>query len=422
MRPSGPTHWLLDGRTGWRTAATSDVVAGEHLTLAAGRGVGTWTCVALDSGISRCSWGRVEVDLARLPAGSAVRLDTASSEEDEHDPVASTLLPLPEGGWVLSGREDGTVDRERRMVDWPVRSRPGRFLKVRLRLSAPAGATPEVGAVRVHYPKTSTMDFLPAVFRSDETSRDLLDRFLDALDVTWAELVGRARALPSLLDPGAVPAGEPLRSLARWFRIPVGAPGRSAKVERRLLAAGIGSLRRRGTPGALRAALAALFDAQGTGFPVVLEGSGAGSKPWLVLDKPDRARLGSPVRLWSQEAVGRLRIGTYSTVGVARLVDMGDPTRDQAALTTTDHRFRVYLPATWLQEPATVAVVHAMIDAERPATSSYTLHPVPTRTVVGRQSTVGVDTIVGAFGTIVGSQAGVGVDTLVGSPLIAEAG
>ncbi|QFZ18660.1 phage tail protein [Saccharothrix syringae] len=416
MRPSGPTHWLLDRRTGWRSATTSGVIAGEHLALAAGGGVGTWTCRPLDSGVNRCAWGRVEVELARLPAGAAVELRTASEEAEPDGDAPTVPLPPREPDWVVSGREDGPVDgaREDVTVDWPVRARPGRFLEVCLRLSAAAGAGPEVRAVRVHYPKTSAMDFLPAVFRSDETGRDLLDRFLDALDVTWAELVGRARALPSLLDPGAVPAGEPLRSLARWFRIPVTAPGRPAEAERRLLAAGIGSLRRRGTPEALRSALAALLGVRGTGFPVVVEGGGAGSTPWLVLDNPGRARLGSPVRLWSPEAVGRLRIGAYSTVGVARLVDLGDPARDRDAVTSTGHRFRVYLPATWLRDPAVVESVRAVIDAERPATSSCTLVAVPRRTVVNRQATVGVDTIVGEFGTVVGNQSAVGLDTLVG--------
>jgi phage tail-like protein len=407
---------LLDRRAGWRSETAHDVVDGEHLTLAPGCDAGAWTCCALDSGINRCAWGRVEVELARLPAGAAVELATASSDDDEPEwDLAVVPLPVPQPDWTTSGREDGAVDHERRdvTVDWPVRARPGRYLRVRLRLSA-TGVPPEVRAVRVHYPKTSTMDFLPAVFRSDETGRDMLDRFLDALDVTWAELVGRARALPSLLDPGAVPAGEPLRSLASWFRIPVTAPGRPAEVERRLLAAGIGSVRRRGTPEALRSALAALLGARGTGFPVVLEGSGAGSKPWLVLDDPARARLGSPVRLWSQHAVGRLRVGAYSTVGVARLVDVGDPARDLGALTTTGHRFQVYLPAAWLWERATVDAVHAVIAAERPATSSYTLHALPLRMVVDRQATVGVDTIVGAPGTIVGGQAVVGADTVVG--------
>jgi phage tail-like protein len=397
MRPRGSTYWLLDQLTGWRTATQQHVSDGADLTVVSTHAVGTWTSLVLDSRIDQCAWDRVELDFSSMPAQSVVTVETASF----HQPP----WQIDEVDWTRTGNHHAQNDLAAHTVDWPVRSRPGRYLAVRLRLSRLTSGTPAVHAVRVHYSTASWLDFLPAVFRADDESRDLLERFLGALGGEWDPITARIRDLPALLDPGAVPGGVPMRFLASWFGIALSTGPTAAvdtvrhEAERRMLRAGIVAMRIRGTPAALRILLIALLtnltgvDVGRTHYPVLLEG-----KPsvggWFILCRPDRAVLCGPTRLWGAEAVGRLRIGTYSQVGKAKLIGVGDPGKDAAAAMTTGHHFRVYLPSAWLKIEGVKAAVRTLIDAERPATASYELCEVRGRVVVGQQSTVGVDTIV----------------------------
>lgn len=390
MRPDGPKHWLLDERTGWRTATLNHVTDRGSLELAGGNR-GTWTSVLLDSRVHRCTWDRVELDLAELPARAVVEVRTATFD-----------TPTVTGGapeWVVSGRYSAPDGGERDVVvDWPVRALPGRYLAIQLDLVRFTCPSPAVRAVRAHYPRATPVDFLPGVFRVDDRARDLLERVLGGLDVRWQEVARSIADITTLVDPRAVPDGAPLRFLASWFgiRVPTKPPGAA----RRHLLAELAVLRERGTPRSLRVLLQALLtdltgvDRSAGAFPAFVEGSGTGT-PWLVLHRRTRAELGRS-RLWSPSRAGRLRIGSYSTVGVARLRDVGDENTDRAAVTTTGHRFRVYLPRAWVRDAAAERAVRDLIDATKPATCVYDLTFIDSRVVVGVQSTVGVDTIVGA--------------------------
>ena len=112
----------------------------------------------------------------------------------------------------------------------------------------------------------------------------------------------------------------------------------------------------------------------------------------------DHLQVGStdptPVPLWSLDVVARLRLGSYAKVGQARLVSTGDPAHD--LFTQTANSFRVYLPSTWVRTAEDERAVHRLLTAERPATSQYQLSLVEPRLRVATQSTVGLDTVVGA--------------------------
>jgi phage tail-like protein len=397
MRPRGPTHWLLNRLTGWRTAACADVSDDADLKLLPTARAGTWTSLVLDSRIDRCAWDRVELAFSDMPEQCVVTVETASFDQSPWQ--------IDERDWTRCGEHHAPNSLGAHTVDWPVRSRPGRYLAVRLRLSGHASGTPAVHALRVHYPRASWLDFLPAVFRADDESRDLLDRFLGALARDWDPITARIRDLPAALDPGAVPGGVRMRLLASWFGIALTTgPVASTETlqyerERRMLRAGIAASQIRGTPAALRILLIALLtnltdvDVARTHYPVLLEG-GPSVGGWFVLGRPDRAVLCGPTRLWGAEAVGRLQIGTYSQVGKAKLIGVGDPAKDAANVMTTGHHFRVFLPSAWLDKPGVRSAVVALIEAERPATASYELCEVAGQVVVGQQSMVGVDTIV----------------------------
>jgi len=151
----------------------------------------------------------------------------------------------------------------------------------------------------------------------------------------------------------------------------------------------------RGTPRALRALLAALLAnltavAPGSaGYPALVEGFR--TRTWLELEQADTA----PAPLWSPDVVARLRLGSYASVGQARLVSVSDPAHDVFA--TTANSFRVYLPSSWVRTAEDERAVRRLLAAESPATSRYELILVEPRLRVATQSTVGLDTVVGTL-------------------------
>ncbi|MCP2257172.1 phage tail protein domain-containing protein [Streptoalloteichus tenebrarius] len=423
MRPQRPTHWLLDGRTGWRTQASDGITVRHNLRLSGGVPPGGsattgrpahltaplaaapsrvrrtyvrkgwWTSLLLDSRVHRCDWDRVALDV-RLPPGTSVTVDTTTFDEP---PGPDALIE-----WSRCGGQAGQAVHIGRTatggaVDWPVRSRPGRYLAVRLCLRGPGWCTPRVRALRAHYPRASHLDFLPEVYRSAPDSRDFLDRFLMSLLGVWDDLSDTITHLPALYAPESAPSSAMLRLLASWFGVGL---DEGDLHPRRWVRANLDVRRRRGTPDALRALISALLHSrfgirtEGSGFPRVVEGK-AGQGAWLALNIPGQSTLGRPLHLWSEAMIGRLRIGAYSQLGKARLLNAGDPTSDMAAsVNTVGQRFQVYLLLEWKEKPGLAQAVCRLLEEERPATTEYELRWTSAALRVEVQSTVGVDTVV----------------------------
>ncbi|GAA3354273.1 hypothetical protein GCM10017744_011430 [Streptomyces antimycoticus] len=93
---------------------------------------GSYLTTLIDSGISRCRWHRVRVD-AELPTGTAAAVEIVVSEDGRYE-ESDWQVPVP-----------GATDF---LVDQP----PGRFLRLRLRLSGDGGSTPVVRRIRLDFP------------------------------------------------------------------------------------------------------------------------------------------------------------------------------------------------------------------------------------------------------------------------------
>lgn len=350
------------------------------------RRAGEWVGAVLDSRIYRCVWDRVRLDLAALPPGTSVSVETTTSDTPDV------------GEWTAAGTRTGRPHAPAAPplsgdVDWPIRSAPGRYLAVRLRLTGPGRATPLVRAVRAHYPRSSCLEFLPAVFGMDADGKDFLERFLGVFQAEWDALASRVSDLPAYVDPKAVPAGAPLGYLAGWVGVPLDQRW-TAEQQRAWLLASLAVLRRRGTPAAVTELLATLLatesgvPAGGIGLPALVEGFRIRGRLQVGSTDP------TPLPLWSPDVVARLRLGAYAEVGRARLVSTGDPAHD--LFTQTANSFRVYLPSAWVRTAEDERAVHRLLTAERPATSRYDLDLVEPRLRVAVQSTVGLDTVIGA--------------------------
>jgi phage tail-like protein len=367
---------------------------------------GSWTSGPIDSGIYRCRWHRIELDLGELPAGTTVLASTASAEEPGTGPPASFTPAVVIRGPLLLGDEkalpvgDGLLAQE------------GRYVWVRLDLTSGGQATPLVERLRLHYPRVSALEDLPAVFSADAESRELLERMLAVFQTTWDGLDAAIDDLPRYLDPTTVPEGRTrdraLARLAAWLDVRIEGDW-DADHLRRVLAAEGTIAKRRGTLAGLRQAVAvALAGLPGVpretdpslsgapaeralDLPAVVEGFTQRER--LVLGSPRTAGLARPAPLAAESEEGRLRLGE-NRLGEARAM-AGPGGAEAELLARYAHRFSVSVPAAWVKSEAAEQMLRRAIDAERPAHVAYDLCLVEPRLRVGVQAAVGVDTLIG---------------------------
>ncbi|MFH9399245.1 phage tail protein [Streptomyces sp. NPDC017638] len=323
---------------------------------------GSYLTTLIDSGESRCRWHRVRVD-AEVPAGTSVGVGIVVTEDGRYE-QSDWQTPAP-----------GITDF---LVDQP----PGRFLRLRLRLTGDGGATPVVRRIRLDFPRVTSADLLPPAFRQDPAADDFTERFLSLFDATLAEVDRVVERYPALLDPAGVP-DRVLPWLAGLLGLSFEA-GWDARTRRALLAAAPELYRRRGTPWALREAVRIVFGVT----PVIDEL--AGDRRWAQLRAavgcapPAHAQGLGSVRLFGRSA-SRFRVGG-SALGAAPLRAFGAP--DSDPLTAHAHRFRVLLPAG----PADIRALRRLVERQAPAHTVASVRTGGTGFVVGSRSTVGVDT------------------------------
>ena len=372
---------------------------------------GYWVTRALDSRKYRCQWHRIELDLASLPPGSQVSVSTYAADQDDGSPSADSLAWQP--GYAFVGelqRPTGTAqgkaaDRRSLPDDFLVQSHEGQYLWLKIELQGDGFNSPAVKGIRVHFPRESYLQYLPAIYSADDQSRYFLERFLSIFQTEWDAIEERIEESAALFDPAAVPAdGGSLEALAGFLAAPL--EGEWTQEQKRELLKAIPQVYlRRGTVEGLRAYLRPyVLNMTGlsqeeldhfSDLPAIVEGFRERRR--LMLAQPGDAELGLSTQLWGPGEVGRLQLGGFSTVGEVRMVSTGDPTRE--LFEEFAHRFRVVIPAAWVRTADDERMLRRALDMEKPTQSSYDLCLVEPRFRVGVQSTVGLDTIVGAYQT-----------------------
>ena len=365
---------------------------------------------ALDSRIYHCQWHRIELDLARLPPGSQVVVSTCTSDGDEEQLTGDVPPVWNSPLWQRVAVFTGEVQPSAAAETWPVgpheclvQSREGRYLYLKVELLGDGYSSPAVAGIRIHYPRTSYLEYLPAIYRKEEQSRFFLERFLSIFQTEWEDLERRLDDIPALFDPAAVPAeGGFLEQLAGWLALPLEHTWTAAQ-KRVLMQAFPQIFRQRGTSAAVAAYLRTyLRNITGLSaeevdcykmFPLLVEGFRACRR--LMLSQAHGAELTLGGRLWGPGEVGRLQLGVFAQTGEVRLVSTGDPRLDPFDFYA--HRFHVYLPAAWVRTTEDEDMLRRALDAETPAQAAYELCLVEPRFRVGIQSTVGIDTIVGGY-------------------------
>ncbi|MEA2464337.1 MAG: hypothetical protein QOJ98_2084, partial [Acidobacteriota bacterium] len=317
---------------------------------------GLWQSKPFDSEIASCQWHRIELELSGFPPGSAVSISTCA-----HEDAAEVAGFIDSHTFIAPVAQDGTT---RHTFDCLVQSGVGRFLSVRIALRGDGFSTPAVDVARVHYPRDSYLQYLPATFSADDEGRVFLERYLAIFQTEWDALERVIDESERFFDPDAVPGGAMLEQLAaQWLALPLEA-GWTDEQKRRLVSAVPKIYPHRGKLRGLSEFLAVYLanlsglsteDVKRLGFPAIVEGfrerelSFAGS-----------SRLGSGAPLWSAAVARRLQLGVFAREGEVELVSTGDPVRDPFAKYA--HRFRVFVPSAWVGDAASERMLRRAIE------------------------------------------------------------
>ena len=345
---------------------------------------------AIDSGIPRCRWHRVRID-ADVPFGTTLEVAVSTSEDAQ---------PTPQGDSAQEGVWQALHAGVPHPRDWHVvpfgsldsliqQQPPGRYLFVRLRFTGNGTATPVVRRVRLEFPRKTSLDLLPPVYRENPNAEDFSERFLSLFDASIADLDAAIDRHPALLDPDGIPS-EVLPWLATFVDVSLD-PAWDTERRRAILRSVPALYRKRGTIDGLKEAVDLVFGIT----PAIQEI--AAERMWGAIasrERPDelkvRARLGE-VRLFGR-ASSRFRLGS-SALSRTPLRSFGNPDRDPLSLGA--YRFRVLVPPTEDRSALWRERLRRLIESQKPAHTIASVRVGGNGFVLGTWSAVGVDTMFG---------------------------
>lgn len=227
------------------------------------------------------TWDRVLLD-ACVPPDTTIEISSRAADErtDLLDGVGGSGAEVPQviGSWLpeprphlrstgpelpwLRGEAARATQRESGVGTWELllQHARGRYLQLRIRLTSDSGlATPRLRALRVWAPRFSyPVRFLPAVYREDEVSGSLLERWLANFESTLTHLEDRIVNVQTLFDPRSAPT-ETLAWLAEWLDVALD-PSWDERRRRLFIAHAIEFFRWRGTVHGLSVALELAFE------------------------------------------------------------------------------------------------------------------------------------------------------------------
>jgi phage tail-like protein len=341
---------------------------------------GDFVTVGLDSGRPGCEWHRVALS-GTTPMGSRVTVSTLTTDGDLTEGEVATL---DEDRWVTAGTYS---DPSRSQWDALVASPPGRYLWLALALASDGAVTPTIDDIEVHFPRQTSLRFLPAVYRTGADGGSFMDRFLALTDTVRGSVTGEIDQLAWQLDPraaDAAPQHDFLDWLGRWIGM-IDTETLPTARRRRLIGAAAELYRRHGTPDGVSRHVALWLGRR----VQVLEYYRL--RRWAVVD---HGRLGDATRLFGADIVQRLQLDEHAQIGAFRLVDTPSPRTDPFAVSA--HRFTLFVHACPDDDPEQLAArASRVVAAVQPGHCVSGVAIVLPRMRVGAQASLGLDSVVG---------------------------
>jgi phage tail-like protein len=333
--------------------------------------------LAIDSGIPRCRWHRVRWQ-GSIPAGTTVSISVSTN--DKPTPAAQGVA---DGAWsaFAPGRPHPSdwqrVDNQR---DFLIRQPEGRYLFMRIRMTGDGRQTPCIRRMQVDFPRQTSLDQLPLVFRDSPEAEDFSERFLALFDSFLDDVDEQIARMPALLDADGAPA-DVLPWIGNFLDIAMD-PAWDAARRRRLLQAAPKLYRMRGTVDGMRAVIRLVFDVE----PVIREA--ANERAWGALGA---IALGGGTRLFGPSQ-WRFRLDR-SRLGRAPLRSGGQVELDP--FSSVAYRFDVQVPLR-LDAPLRQRV-QQLIEAQKPAHTVARLLDCRGQFLLGGMVSVGIDTTLAPF-------------------------
>lgn len=218
-----------------------------------------------DAGIPGTVWDKLFID-GCLPPGTQVVVEARAGD----DPAKlGDWRPQPQPILSPSGSELVAHGSAARVPTDPATGRgsltllcqqmAGRHAQLRLTLLGDGQASPQLFALRLHFPRVSWNDrFLPALYREDAEAGDFLTRWLANLAGTSDQIDTRVRLAQRWLQPQSAPA-DALDWLAGWFDVALD-PAWDEQRRRAFIARAMHFFAWRGTMKGLTSALALGFN------------------------------------------------------------------------------------------------------------------------------------------------------------------
>jgi phage tail-like protein len=332
---------------------------------------------AIDSGVPRCRWHRVRLE-ADIPTGTSISVAVSTSEtkdpellgDSNSDPQWSEFpagLPHPDD-W-----DEGPDNSTDFLIDQP----PGRYLFVRLRLIGNGIETPSVLRIRLDFPRATSLDFLPGIYRENPEAEDFTERFLAIFDASVKDLDRKIERYPALLNIDKVHK-DVLPWLAGFFDICLNSNWETEK-KRKILSNIPELYHKRGTVSGLKKAIQLIFGVEPSLQEIALK------RGWGMLGRDARLRS---VSLFSRSRA-RFRLNS-SEIGNAPIRSLGDPDADPLA--SHAHRFEILVPPGPQADSTKSDALNQLVAAQKPAHTLHSIRLGGKGFVLGAWSSVGIDT------------------------------
>lgn len=225
---SGTKHFMFNRPDDWTGQGTADGLEAlpEGLALRDG-GKGVYTSFALDTLENETAWHRMRMS-ARVPGNASLRLLFYCSDSRLVPPNRGLPRNLELDDW-LGSPETTPGDRENffqtcaqqvceGQEDALLYGLKGRYLWVCLILLNYGHQELSVQSLRLEFPRTAFIDYLPQVYRGADSVNSFLARFLSVFQSVYVDLEDHMDLAPVRFDPAAAPP-EFLRWLAEGLAV-----------------------------------------------------------------------------------------------------------------------------------------------------------------------------------------------------------
>ncbi|MCO7223321.1 phage tail protein [Pleionea sp. CnH1-48] len=240
-----------------------------------------------------------------------------------------------------------------------IQSLPGRYLYLSIEFYGDGYTSTHIDAVNIEGPRQSSLQWLPPVYHQDKESKHFLDRLLSYFDVVFDQLGYQADHFARYLSPFTVPDEDFLNWLASWFNWDF-FPQTSVEQKREIISQLMEFYRQRGTMKGLKRLLR-WYTGLAEPHPQIIE----------------------------HFAFERFLSAGVELALAGKKYSLSELSADKA------HRFTLLLPQALATSDENKERFYQLVNAQKPAHTQFKIEFFDSQVVVGCQSRIGVDMIIG---------------------------